>query len=210
MKRWVAAFILLLLVGISSAAAADQTVTVLVNGRPLIADVPPQIIGGRTMVPLRFLAQALGAEVGWDAASYTATVTTAPPEQPLWSAPLMTSGQADSSAVVVPCSINQWTGGCVLDTGTSYGASIPPAVAAAANVAILGQVNVTTASGAASVPYGMASVAIGTSPPVKVQVALQPAPLPAPLIGLQFLIDSCSGHLELNVHMRPGGIACYS
>jgi N-acetylmuramoyl-L-alanine amidase len=28
--------------------------------------VPPQIINNRTMVPLRFVAEALGAEVAWD------------------------------------------------------------------------------------------------------------------------------------------------
>src|SRR3989304_3420642 len=38
-----------------------------VNGRPVSLDVPPLIIGGRTLVPLRFVSQALGARVGWEA-----------------------------------------------------------------------------------------------------------------------------------------------
>ena len=37
-------------------------------------DVAPLIMADRTMVPLRFVAEALGAEVGWDAPSNTATV----------------------------------------------------------------------------------------------------------------------------------------
>ena len=35
------------------------------NGQELALDVPPKIIDGRTMVPLRFLGEALGAEVEW-------------------------------------------------------------------------------------------------------------------------------------------------
>ncbi len=39
-----------------------------VNGQVVPLDVPPQIIQGRTMVPLRFLAENLGASVHWDEA----------------------------------------------------------------------------------------------------------------------------------------------
>jgi hypothetical protein len=38
----------------------------IVNGREEPIDVPAQIIAGRTMVPLRFVAEALGAEVDWE------------------------------------------------------------------------------------------------------------------------------------------------
>lgn len=38
----------------------------LVNGREQPIDVPAQIIEGRTMVPLRFVAEALGCEVDWE------------------------------------------------------------------------------------------------------------------------------------------------
>ena len=37
-----------------------------VNGQGREMDVPAQIINGRTMVPLRFIAEALGAEVDWE------------------------------------------------------------------------------------------------------------------------------------------------
>lgn len=36
------------------------------NGDPITLDVPPQIIEGRTMIPLRFIGEALGAKVSWD------------------------------------------------------------------------------------------------------------------------------------------------
>ncbi len=38
-----------------------------VNGQPQTLDVPPQLLEGSTMVPLRFVAEALGAELKWDA-----------------------------------------------------------------------------------------------------------------------------------------------
>lgn len=38
----------------------------LVDGEPLDLDVPPFILNGRTFIPMRFLAQALGAEVDWE------------------------------------------------------------------------------------------------------------------------------------------------
>ena len=39
--------------------------------RSFSTDVAPFIEGGRTYVPIRFAAQALGAAVGWDSASQT-------------------------------------------------------------------------------------------------------------------------------------------
>ena len=47
-----------------------------VNGRTVILDVPAQIIGGSTMVPLRFLSEALGSEVAWDNATRTVMIAT--------------------------------------------------------------------------------------------------------------------------------------
>lgn len=48
--------------------SADCTEAVLI-------DVAPRILGVRTYVPLRFVAEALGAEVGWDQSSWTADLT---------------------------------------------------------------------------------------------------------------------------------------
>ncbi|MHB8733439.1 MAG: copper amine oxidase N-terminal domain-containing protein [bacterium] len=41
----------------------------LVNGQAQLMDVPALLVGGRTMVPLRFVSQTLGADVNWDAAT---------------------------------------------------------------------------------------------------------------------------------------------
>ena len=36
------------------------------NGQEIKLDVPAKIVGGRTLVPIRAVAESLGAEVGWD------------------------------------------------------------------------------------------------------------------------------------------------
>lgn len=40
-----------------------------VNGREVPLEVPAQVVKGRTMVPLRFVALALGVDVNWDASA---------------------------------------------------------------------------------------------------------------------------------------------
>ncbi len=51
--------------------------TMMINGVPFTMDVAPEIVDpGRTMLPLRWVAQALGADVQWDAATQTVTIDT--------------------------------------------------------------------------------------------------------------------------------------
>lgn len=76
-KKWLAVVIVAVLIcGLAAAAWADQPIKLVVNGQEIKSDVPPQIIGDRTMVPVRWIAEALGAEVEWDAASRTVIITT--------------------------------------------------------------------------------------------------------------------------------------
>jgi len=48
--------------------------TYTVNGEAKTADVAPEISNDRTMLPARFVAEAFGATVGWDAASQTVLI----------------------------------------------------------------------------------------------------------------------------------------
>ncbi len=53
--------------------SADSEIGVYLNGTKLEFDVPPQIIDGRTMVPMRKIFESLGAVVTWDGSTQTAT-----------------------------------------------------------------------------------------------------------------------------------------
>jgi chitodextrinase len=71
MKKFLVGLLVGLLLATATPALAGQyqgykTVKVLVNGIEYAYDVPPLIIDGRMMVPLRFISQALGAKVDWD------------------------------------------------------------------------------------------------------------------------------------------------
>lgn len=74
--------------GVSLRIGAPQA---FVNGQAQFLDVPAMLVGGRTLVPLRFISQALGAGVAWDAASSTVQITS--------------SGAAAASPVTVPPSV---------------------------------------------------------------------------------------------------------
>jgi len=56
-------------------APTAPLISVLLDGAPLAFDVPPQMINGRTMVPLRAIFEALGAEIKWVAGTQTVTAT---------------------------------------------------------------------------------------------------------------------------------------
>ena len=53
---------------------ADQ-ITVKINGVAQVYDQPPVIMNGRTLVPLRGIFEALGANVSWDGQTQTVTAT---------------------------------------------------------------------------------------------------------------------------------------
>jgi hypothetical protein len=59
-----------------------------VDGQPQTIDVAPFIIGASTYVPLRFLSQALGAQVNWDDSNQLASVTSYGVGGPEGNAPL--------------------------------------------------------------------------------------------------------------------------
>ena len=45
------------------------------NGTPISLDVPTQIMNGRTMVPVRVIAEAFGSKVDWNAVGKIVLIT---------------------------------------------------------------------------------------------------------------------------------------
>jgi len=76
-RPWLLAAVLALgfIVILAGAGYAQEAIRIVVNGKEVTGDVPPQIVDGRTLVPLRTVADALGAQVNWDAASNSVIIT---------------------------------------------------------------------------------------------------------------------------------------
>lgn len=76
MKKFIGGLVIgLLLASSVMVFASGQAIKLIVNGNEVFSDVPPQIIDGRTMVPARPLAEALGAKVEWDGVNNAVVVT---------------------------------------------------------------------------------------------------------------------------------------
>ena len=74
MKK-IAILIISLMMFFVGAVSAENDISVMVNGEKILFDVSPQIIDGRTMVPIRAIFEVMGAEVEWDDATKTAICT---------------------------------------------------------------------------------------------------------------------------------------
>jgi len=58
-----------------SVVASPSDISVYIDGRRIDFEVPPQMIGGRTMIPLRAIFEEMGAQVEWNQQTQTATAT---------------------------------------------------------------------------------------------------------------------------------------
>ena len=63
-----------ILITVTSTAFANAPIKLLINGQYINCDVQPQVIDGRIMVPARFIAENLGANVSWDDTNKTVIV----------------------------------------------------------------------------------------------------------------------------------------
>jgi len=66
MKKMTAFVMVLLLCSATFIAYAGSAIRIFVNGEEIQSDVSPQIINDRVMVPIRLIAEQLGADVQWD------------------------------------------------------------------------------------------------------------------------------------------------
>lgn len=67
MKKIISVFVVLALIFTSAVSFADEgrEIKVFVDGEQIEFDVPPTSENGRTLVPMRYIFEALGAEVNW-------------------------------------------------------------------------------------------------------------------------------------------------
>lgn len=75
--------VVILIVFTSVSGISEKTVIKLqvgsniahIDGLKQILDVPPSIVGGRTLVPIRFVSEGLGAQVLWEGSTKTITIS---------------------------------------------------------------------------------------------------------------------------------------
>ncbi|MGG4440675.1 N-acetylmuramoyl-L-alanine amidase family protein [Brevibacillus fortis] len=72
-----ALLVLLLIPGwaVAASSASEDAVNLMIGGQAVNAEVPPVIKNGRTLVPVRVIAEGLGAKVDWNDATRTAVIT---------------------------------------------------------------------------------------------------------------------------------------
>lgn len=61
--------------GFSTGMKADQSIGIIVDGKPLMLDEPPTLTNGRVLVPQRTIFEALGASISWDQSTKTVLAT---------------------------------------------------------------------------------------------------------------------------------------
>lgn len=89
-------FIAGLILATTTLTFAADSIKLIVNGKAVFSDVPPQIINDRTMIPARALAEALGAQVGWDETTSSVIVTRPEVTRIVEPKPLNTTGQVQT------------------------------------------------------------------------------------------------------------------
>ncbi len=77
MKKWISLLLIVCML-CPMMALASNDVAVQINGVPVQFDVPAQIIGDRTMVPMRKIFETFSATVEWLAESQTIMATRGP------------------------------------------------------------------------------------------------------------------------------------
>lgn len=65
MKKFIICFVLCAVMQLVNVYATVDTITVTVNNENLVTSVSPEIVNGRTMLPMRAIFESLGAKVTW-------------------------------------------------------------------------------------------------------------------------------------------------
>lgn len=77
------------------------------NGKPVNLEVPAKVVDGRTLVPLRFVSEAMGCTVGWDGTNQVITIsstgyTGSEPPSFVAKVHVIDVGQADAIYIELP------------------------------------------------------------------------------------------------------------
>lgn len=68
--------VVLVLSAYALGAYADTPIRIFINDKEVYSDVNPQLVNGRVLVPLRLVAESMGAEVQWNIANNSVYIST--------------------------------------------------------------------------------------------------------------------------------------
>lgn len=74
-RSFIITIVLVLILSIGTVSATVNPVNIFIDGNQIQSDIEPIIVDGRTMVPLRFIAESLGATVKWDENTSSVIIT---------------------------------------------------------------------------------------------------------------------------------------
>ncbi|MBI2202201.1 MAG: copper amine oxidase N-terminal domain-containing protein, partial [Armatimonadetes bacterium] len=131
-----------------------------VNGKEVALSAAPQTVGGRTLVPLRFVSEALGDKVDWDAGARTVIVTS----DIDWNAPALQAGWYRVSGTVKDARTNSAAAGVQVVARTDY--SIAAGDSGSAGAAATGAAPATDPATGAPTSSGLGTSAPAASGPV--------------------------------------------
>ena len=148
-----------------------------VNGAPVTVDVAPFLVGARTLVPLRFVAQALGATVDYNNGNRTVSINNA--GEPPVTVTAMPARAANFITVRAPAAGTHVTGSFTISGQTRPGSAITISATSGTNIGGIAVGsgtfnNTTTADGTgyfsltvhvAPIPGGRAAVTIQSVAP---------------------------------------------
>ena len=83
MRKFIAGLLVGVMLTMAIPAFAANAIRLIVNGQEVSPEIPPMMVKGTTMVPLRFVAETFGADVEWDSSSNTIKLWQSR-EQALW------------------------------------------------------------------------------------------------------------------------------
>lgn len=98
--------------------------TAWINNSPQTLDVPAQLVNGRTLVPLRFLSEALGADVRWFDSTREVIITTAKASTGTVVTPPKEVEVRVLEDTVLPVSLNEELDSATAKAGKKFSANI--------------------------------------------------------------------------------------
>jgi len=95
-----------------------------VNGQIRYLDLPPTTIGDRTMVPMRFLGDALGGQVNWNGSANLVAIDTTATTHATASIPPTSTDVVLATNEVIPVSLNQQLSSTWSKVGDTFTATV--------------------------------------------------------------------------------------